>query len=216
MTISVLPFADDIAIMSGSAEGLQSQLKVLYEWCTKWGMKVNTDKTKIVHFQNQSVPKTQLTFMFDAKDVGCVHQYKYLGLLFTEHLDYNLTAKYVAKAASRALGLLISKAKAHGDHPCDTFTKLYTSLVQPVIDCGAALWGTKTYTGISAVQYRACRFFLEVGCYTPNAGVEGDMGWTNPLHQTLMAVGDSQGHCHRILPSKFFVQYFIIKNNITL
>ncbi|VDH92265.1 Hypothetical predicted protein [Mytilus galloprovincialis] len=34
-----------------------------------------------------------------------------LGLVFTEHMDYNVMAKYVAVAASRAFGLVISKYK---------------------------------------------------------------------------------------------------------
>ena len=46
-----------------------------------------------------------------------VKQYKYLGLIFTEFLDLLTMAKTVAKSASRALGLLISKDKAFGGMP---------------------------------------------------------------------------------------------------
>ena len=34
---------------------------------------------------------------------------------------------------------------------------------------------------INAVQHRASRFFIGVGKYTPNAAVNGDIGWTPPL-----------------------------------
>ena len=40
-----------------------------------------------------------------------VSEYKYMGLIFTEVLDYGVMAKEVAKATSRALGLLIAKSK---------------------------------------------------------------------------------------------------------
>ena len=41
-----------------------------------------------------------------------VSQYKYLGLILTEHLDFLEMAKSVAKSASRALEFIICKDKA--------------------------------------------------------------------------------------------------------
>ncbi len=39
------------------------------------------------------------------------------------------------------------------------------------------LWGTQSYKCINTVQNRAARYFLNVGRYTPNAAVNGDIGW---------------------------------------
>ncbi len=67
---------------------------------------------------------------------------KYLGLILTEFLDYHITASIVAKSAGRrALGLLIAKYKAFGGLPYNCYTKLYNSLVQPIIDYGSSVWG---------------------------------------------------------------------------
>ena len=49
-----------------------------------------------------------------------------------------------------------------------------------MISFGAAIWGHKELTCISAVQNRAMWFFLGVGKYTPNAAVLGEMGWIPP------------------------------------
>ena len=57
-----------------------------------------------------------------------------------------------------------------------------------VIDYSAAVWGTKFISSISAVQYRACRFFLGLGRYAPNAAVNGDMGWPAPEHRQWMCI----------------------------
>ena len=92
-----------------------------------------------------------------------------------------MTAKYVAQSATRALGLLISKYKQAGGMPFDVFKKLFDTTVWSVISYGAAIWGIKEHAGISMVQHNACRFFLEVGKYTPNAAVNEDMEWT-PTH----------------------------------
>ena len=62
----------------------------------------------------------------------------------------------------------------------DVFEKLFDSLVSAIIEYGAAIWGYKSYSYINAIQLRACRFFLGVGRYTPNATVMCNMGW-NPI-----------------------------------
>ena len=40
-------------------------------------------------------------------NLSIVNKYTYVGIVFTEHLDYNLSAKCAAQSASRARGLLI-------------------------------------------------------------------------------------------------------------
>ena len=57
-----------------------------------------------------------------------------------------------------------------------------------IIDYGAAIWGTQEFACINAVQYRASRFFLRVGKYTPNVAVAGDMGWKFSVHKQWLSV----------------------------
>ena len=122
----------------------------------------------------------------------------YLGLMLTEHLDYNVMAKNVAMSASRALGLVISKYKAFGGLPFHTYTKLYDSVVVGTISYGAAIWGDRTFLCISAVQHRAARFFMGVGRYTPNSAVMGDMGWENvEVKQWDSVISSPEPKAHR-------------------
>ena len=85
-------------------------------------------------------------------------------------------SKVVAESASRALGLLISKDTYFGGMLYECFTKCYDATVQSIIEYSAAIWGTKPFSSISAVQNRACRYFLGLGRYVPNAAINGDMG----------------------------------------
>ena len=82
----------------------------------------------------------------------------------------------MAKAASRALGILIAKSKALGGMPFKCFKKLYETMVLPVIHYGSAIWGHSEFTCISGVHNKACQYFLGVGKYTPKAAVQGDVG----------------------------------------
>ncbi len=175
--VNVLLYADDLVFVADCEQDLQAMLDILHQWCMTCCMAVNTKKSLIVHFHPASMARSIFIFHIGDDLIHYVNKYKYVGLVIDEHLDYQHIATMVAKAAGRALGLLIAKVKSYGGVPYDCFTKLYNALVQPIIDYGASIKGTKEYTCVAAVQHRACRFFMGVGKYTPNCAVQGDMGW---------------------------------------
>ena len=153
-------YADDIVLIAENENDLQLLLDILNTWCKHKALIIIFEKTKIVHFRNPFVPPTNEIFLMGEKQLRCVSKYQYLGLLLTEFLDYNEMAKAVARSAGRALRLLIVKSKVHGSFHFDTCTKLYDSLVWSVISYGAAIWGTRGFSCINAVQHRAIRFFF--------------------------------------------------------
>ena len=132
---------------------------------------------------------TNFTFQCGDNALRIVDRYTYLGLLLTEHLEFELTDKFVAQSAIRALGLMISKCKLVGGLPFNVFTKLYYSIVYPVINYAASIWGNKSYSCINAVQNKAIRLFLVVGEYTSVAALEGEMGWEPSLIKQWSSIG---------------------------
>ncbi len=97
-------------------------------------MKVNRDKTKVMHFRKKKCKfiETQFYFGMDLVDI-CQH-YQYLGIIINEHLSYEITATTLAESAGRALGGVISKFKSFQNVGFQTFNKLYHSGVVPVMD----------------------------------------------------------------------------------
>jgi hypothetical protein len=186
--ISILAYADDIVMMSPTPEGLQNMLDYLGQWCEQNCMEVKCSKTKAMHFRKASMNKTDVTFKLGMNEIEIVDSYKYLGLHLNEHMYWNYTAKKVAQAANRSLGLLIAKFKAYGGIPYTCFSTLYDALVDSIIRYGSGIWGYRSFSCISAVQNRASRFFLGVGKYTPNAAVQGDLGWSTSEYRQWMAV----------------------------
>ena len=64
LNVSILLYADDIVLLSDCEEDyLQSMLYTLGEWCCKWGVTVNGNKSKVVHFRSQNVDKTGFQFI---------------------------------------------------------------------------------------------------------------------------------------------------------
>lgn len=188
IVVSMLMYADDIVMLSDTEFKLQSMLNCLSDWCNEWGLHINCNKSKVIHFRPQRITKTDTQFMCGEYLLETVSQYKYLGVYLTEHLDFSVMTKIVSQSASRALGLLISKDKSFGGMPFNCFMRCYDACVQATINYSAAIWGTRSFSCINAVQNRACRYFLGLGKYAPNVANNGDMGWTTPEHKQWMCV----------------------------
>ena len=186
--ISILMYADDLVFLAESESDLQMMLDTLNEWCITWGMNVNEQKTKVMHFRKKGKACTKVNFNCGNKTIDVCSQYKYLGLMIDEYLDYNVTAKHVSKSAHRALGLLIAKDKAQGGFSYDIFTRLYDVMVNSIIEYGAAIWGQKSYSCINAVQNRASRYFLGLGKRAPNLATQGDIGWRLPEDRQWLCI----------------------------
>ncbi|XP_053402804.1 uncharacterized protein LOC128558049 [Mercenaria mercenaria] len=176
--LCILLYADDIVLLAENAADLQKLLNALRDWCNLNDMNINVSKSKIIHFRPPSCSRTNQVFTCGNDTLEIVDRYTYLGLLMHEHLDLNVMVKDVAQSASRALGLVIAKCKVMGGFPYDVFTKLYDTVVWPVISYGSAIWGYRSFSCIDAVHNRAMRFYLGVGRYTPNLALAGEMAWT--------------------------------------
>ena len=187
--VCILLYADDIVLLADTEQDLQFMLNALHDWCASNDIVINVRKSNVIHFRSPSMGRTNFNFKCGNGSLEIVDKYVYLGLLLTEHLEFEMTAKYVAQSASRALCLLIPKCKLAGGLPYNVYTKLNYSVVSPDINYGACIWGFKSYYCINAVQNRAMRFFLGVGKYTPVAALQGEMGWEPSIIQQWICIG---------------------------
>ena len=85
----LLMLADDIALLSSTPVGLQTQLNVLYEVANRFGFLVNLEKIKIVVFRNGCyLPRTERWY-YGSELVSVSSSYKYLGLKLTAKVCLN-------------------------------------------------------------------------------------------------------------------------------
>ena len=176
-SISMLLYADDIVFIAESEDNLQVMLDKMHEWCKKWRVLVNTDKSKIVHFRHGRSSRTNFEFSIGRNKLEIVSTYKYLGVFMNEKGDYSLNAETLSKGAGRALGGLISKIHNFKQCGFKTYEKLYQSCIIPILDYSSAVWGYSTYQSTDNVQNRAIRYFLGVHRFAPTAAIVGESGW---------------------------------------
>ena len=85
-------------------------LSVVHDWCNKWRMKVNVNKTKVVHLKKSIAKnKTNCTFNIDDEEIKTVPCYKHLGILFDQHLSFKECAQIICDSVLKVLSSIISK-----------------------------------------------------------------------------------------------------------
>ena len=96
-------FADDVVIFSETAEGLQESLNNLKQYCDKWNLSVNIEKTKIMVFRKGGVLSQNETWTFDNNEIEIVNNSNYLGVVLSSGGSYVKATNTLAGKALKAI-----------------------------------------------------------------------------------------------------------------
>ena len=91
--------------------------------------------------------------------------------MLDEYLDFKVTADVLATAGGRALGSIISKHLRLNGLQYNTYFKLFSMCVCPILDYAAEVWGFGDFSNIDSIQNRTQRVFLGVHNFATNAAV---------------------------------------------
>lgn len=61
----------------------------LHDYCTKWKLTVNTNKTKIMSFHNDRLPAGLRFFYYNGTEDKIALQFTYLGVAFTSGSSFS-------------------------------------------------------------------------------------------------------------------------------
>ena len=206
--VSILLFADDVVLISDTAEGLQRMMTAAGEWSRDWMLKINFDKTKVVHYRRGATPRTNTVFNIQGSTIEIKDSYRYLGFDISETVNHTNGVKILNTSASRALGQVTAKYFAYNGMSHRTFKCMYDMLVAPVMDYSAPIWGATKYDFCSTTQNRAMRTFLGVGRCTPIPAIYGDMQWTTPFTRHRVAMVRYWCHLARMPRSRLAKRVF--------
>ncbi len=216
--ISILLYADDIALIANTAENMNKMLEVVQEYCCNWRLTINYNKSKVIHFRKINSPQSDNEIKIGDNVLEYVTEYKYLGVLLHEHMSYEYTANMLASSAGRALGSIINKFKSIKNMNIGTYEKLFNTCVQTVMHYSSCVWGFRIYDKCNQVIYKALRFYLGVHKYTPILGLLGDTGWLPSEYDRWLQMLRFWNHLinlndDRIIKSVFLEDYNRCKGN---
>ena len=173
--IFALLFADDIALVATTPQGLQNQINNLRRGAERLGLIVNLDKTKVMVFRKGGFLGRMERWFYGNERIEVVNKYKYLGYTLTTKLSVDLA---LAECAGKAKGRIVSIFRALyklGKIDMGIFFKLFDSQVKPILLYGAEVWGMKKREIIEKVHLYACKKLLGVSNKTPNSFIYSEL-----------------------------------------
>ncbi len=190
------------------------------QWCKRWRVSINFDKSKVIHFRNKRSPRSNEVFEMDQHVLEYVHEYKYLGVMLNEHMDFQESSSHLSASASRSFGGIVNKFRDITDMGFGTFWRAVEACVYPILNYASESWGYKEISHAENIQNKILRFYLGVHRFTPIAGILGDFGempvqwkrWVKMLAywNRLVLMDDS-----RLTKKVFMYDYSVCKNNWT-
>ena len=99
--LSVLLYADDMALVAPSLKGLQALLKACEVYCQDWDICLNRNKTKNMAFGRGTTGLCPLEL--DGDQIEWVNTWKYLGVTLHSHEKFNCSIKERLKSFYRCL-----------------------------------------------------------------------------------------------------------------
>ena len=189
--IHCLMYADDLVLLSLSADGLQRKLNNLHTYCEEWALTINTKKTQVMCLTNNPIQSIERVIYIGEVPLQWVSSYKYLGIEI--HADGKMQAamnnlcirgwKAAFKIRSAFKNIDVSPAVR---------LKFFDALIKPIICYGSEVWGAlnnlhsaKTFDQFlnrleklpaEIFQKKFCKAVLGVHQKSCNAAVMGEVG----------------------------------------
>jgi hypothetical protein len=173
--IMVLMIADDLVMVGHSIEDLQRSLNQLFEYCNKWGLGVNTMKTKIVVFRKMGRTLNDEKWFYNNEVIEIVDDFNYLGVTLNYTGSFVLNNQYLYGKALKAMHVLYQHLKSIYLSPCSS-TKLFDAFVGSILNYAAPIWGFTKSKDLERIHLKFCKMILGIPQNSCNDAVYGELG----------------------------------------
>ncbi len=171
-------WADDLYLVTDSAEKMQKQINCLDRYCSKWQLIVNTMKTKIVTFG--SIPQKDRKFQFTFRNtpIEISKDYSYLGVpVFSGSNPFKKVADHVKQKCIRSCYKIKQYCAPFGQITPPLAMHFYKSLLLPHMDYASEIWYTESIgRSLEKFELKYFKRALHVRPNTPTLAVYGELG----------------------------------------
>jgi hypothetical protein len=170
----ILLYADDTILLAENSSELQKALDAMYSYCTKFKLKVNISKTKVVIFSRGKVRKYP-NFTYGGQNLEVVDDYVYLGVTINYNGRFKKAMIKQQTQATRAMYALLNKARKLC-LPVDIQLQLFDAVVKPILLYGSEVWGCQNVDIIERVHLKFLKIILNLNKSTATCMVYGELG----------------------------------------
>ena len=139
--MNCLLYADDLVILSKSADGLQNALNAINDYCDKWGLTINTSKTHTIVFNPKK--KENNIFFLKEVEIDTVKDIQYLGVILNQNGTFENTKSTLYKKGLKSLFKL--KSIISPLPKVSTCLHLFNHIVKPVLLYSSEVWSYSTF-----------------------------------------------------------------------
>ena len=148
--VSHLFYADDLALISYSEEGLRSMLVALHDYAERKGLTVNAAKSEVVVFNTRALPVRRrggngvVTLTYGGAVLATKSEFKYLGFALHNRMSMQKTHAPRARGLMAAVSDVMRQGKELGLARSPwAMVKLFQTYAVPSGMYGCQVWGTR-------------------------------------------------------------------------
>ena len=139
--LRILLYADDLVLLAESTSDLQKILDILNQFCIHNEMVVNIKKSEVVIFNRQFMKGKTPRLHYNGVDLDVKSMFIYLGILFEDDNGIKKVAERCLSKGRAALYALARRCNELGIHNVYIKSRLFDSLVKPILCYGCEVWG---------------------------------------------------------------------------
>ena len=176
--VSLLLYADDAVIFCESKDDLQKGLDLLYDYCCKWNLIVNTDKTKIVVFRRGGRLSKHENWTYNGENINVSNAFNYLGINLSYTGKFSAAQTTLSDQARKAIFSLKRCTYKLSSTTPQLMCFLFDTLIKPILMYGCEVWGFCPSTVVERVHLQFCKEFLKLRKSSSNFFIYGELGRT--------------------------------------
>ena len=163
-----LKFADDVAMVPDSVEGLQGMLRELDRFTEKNGMEVNTKKTKVMICRKGGRRGKEERWWYKGEELEIVKEYKYLGYWFSisgKDLSHMRILSAKARRAADVTWVIMRRARINA---LRRRLLIMNAIAKAGGMYGVKIWGWRKRVIMERVKSRIVKMAMGVNRSTPD------------------------------------------------
>jgi hypothetical protein len=146
LTFNSMSWADDLVLFSTSPKGLQTCLDRLQKYSYKWGLEVNTAKTKCMTLRNTLNTQAVERFYINDQPLENVNTFTYLGIDVTATGNMNAAISSRTLKANRAAAMCRQALSTTGNVDVPLALTIFEKQIFPILSYGSPIWGIPNIT----------------------------------------------------------------------
>lgn len=174
--LCLLLYADDSVLFADSRDALQEGLDHLHDYCQRWKLTVNTDKTKVLVFARGGRLSADDHWFYGDNQLHVVTQFCYLGIVFSTRGKFTIAQQTLADQARKATFALKKQIQHFYDLKPEFMCFLFDKMITPILGYACEIWGFGAAEPIERVHLQFCKNVLKLKRCTANFFVYGELG----------------------------------------